>query len=241
MLEVFNPAFFDCWIIEYPVDCHINPPCVRGANASRIYVWVFYYVPIWIPIAVNLYSMTNLYATVRAQDVKAEKWRMRSTGGEKTSLSSSSTTTQRQRPSFNDGNHKIVDDVPQQQEREEVPPGGQITASRTSTERRQQQIEKYKLSRGVAVQGIWYMMPFLVTWIFPTATTVVQVSFGSLDWMYFVSAGFVPLQGFLNWMAYLRPLVLEERKKEGQQENQNDLEGFAAFAAPLFRVILKMS
>ncbi|MGK3740315.1 MAG: hypothetical protein ACI90V_007165 [Bacillariaceae sp.] len=51
--EVFNPAFFNCWIAPVPINCAAygetgddRPPCTRGYLAP-IFQWAIFYAPIW--------------------------------------------------------------------------------------------------------------------------------------------------------------------------------------------------
>lgn len=64
-------------------------------------------------------------------------------------------------------------------------------------------------SRRVAVQGLWYTLPFYLTWIFPLTAHALGP-----DWigqkgtpLLILVAIFLPLQGFMNAIVYARPML----------------------------------
>ena len=69
------------------------------------------------------------------------------------------------------------------------------------------------MERSHSVHEKWMLMPhrvlgaFYATWIFPTITRLVQVIIGSDTpfWLICLTACFVPIQGALNCVVYIRP------------------------------------
>ena len=159
--EVFNPAFFNCWIAPVPINCAAageipggRPECTRGYLAP-IFQWGIFYGPIWAMIAIVTGIMLKVYCGVR----KTER---------RNSLYASAS-----------GDAKA----------------------------------QMKHSRRVAKQGLWYLLPFYATWIFPVATEITEMVTGNYyDPMVVLVSFFLPFQGALNFMVYMRPRFLKYRR-----------------------------
>ncbi|KAL9188985.1 hypothetical protein ACHAXT_011475 [Thalassiosira profunda] len=159
--EVFNPAFFNCWIAPVPINCAAageipdgRPECTRGYLAP-IFQWAIFYAPIWAMIAIVTGIMLKVYCGVR----KTER---------RNSLYASAS-----------GDAKA----------------------------------QMKHSRRVAKQGLWYLLPFYATWIFPVATEITEMVTGNYyDPMVVLVSFFLPFQGALNFMVYMRPRFLKYRR-----------------------------
>jgi hypothetical protein len=71
-----------------------------------------------------------------------------------------------------------------------------------------------KKSRMVAKQGLWYLLPFYLTWIFPVVTEITElVTANYYDPMVILVSFFLPFQGFLNFIIYMRPRFIKYRKQ----------------------------
>jgi hypothetical protein len=69
-----------------------------------------------------------------------------------------------------------------------------------------------KHSKQVAVQGYWYCGAFYLTWLFPTITRLVQVIADETPYpLILVTALFVPIQGFFNFLVYMHPRYKQVR------------------------------
>jgi hypothetical protein len=65
---------------------------------------------------------------------------------------------------------------------------------------------RLKKSRQTAVQAAFYVGAFYVTWFFPTVFQLVLVTSGDLYFiLLFLTAFFVPIQGLLNLIVFVRP------------------------------------
>lgn len=83
------------------------------------------------------------------------------------------------------------------------------TGSQTSTK-----ADSAKRSRMVAKQGLWYLFPFYATWVFPVATEITEmVTAQYFNPMVILVAFFLPFQGALNFIIYMRPRFIKYRKK----------------------------
>jgi hypothetical protein len=71
-----------------------------------------------------------------------------------------------------------------------------------------------KKSRMVAKQGLWYLLPFYATWVFPVVTEITEMATAQYyDPMVILVAFFLPFQGALNFIIYMRPRFIKYRKK----------------------------
>lgn len=71
-----------------------------------------------------------------------------------------------------------------------------------------------KHSKQVARQGYWYCGAFYATWLFPTVTRLVQLIAGTTPYpLILVTAIFVPIQGFFNFVVYMHPNYKQVRDK----------------------------
>ena len=160
--EVFNPAFFNCWIAPVPINCAAygeipdgRPPCTRGFYAP-LFQWLIFYGLIWSMIVIVTVIMMVVYCSVRKTEQKIQKYASAST-------------------------------------------------DRTS---------QMKHSKKVAKQGLWYLLPFYATWVFPVATEITEmVTAKYYDPMVVLVSFFLPFQGALNFIIYMRPRYLKYRNK----------------------------
>ncbi|KAL7460677.1 hypothetical protein ACHAXS_001154, partial [Conticribra weissflogii] len=84
VLDLYNPATWSCWIAPYPVNCTttyaINKgnsdleetDCIRGDNA-RIYQFAFFYIPLWVSIAVCFAAMSLVARSVETTERKTAR------------------------------------------------------------------------------------------------------------------------------------------------------------------------
>jgi len=80
-----------------------------------------------------------------------------------------------------------------------------------------------KHSKQVAVQGYWYCGAFYLTWLFPTVTRLVQLIAGKTPYpLILITAMFVPIQGFFNFLVYMHP---KYKKVRNQVRSSLDLIG----------------
>ena len=78
--------------------------------------------------------------------------------------------------------------------------------------------ERVKRSRQIANQAAYYVGAFFVTWLFPTIFQLVLVTSGRLYFsLLFLTAFFVPIQGLLNLIVFMRPKYLRYVKNNPNQ------------------------
>ena len=83
------------------------------------------------------------------------------------------------------------------------------TGNQTTTRK-----ESAKRSRMVAKQGLWYLLPFYATWVFPVVTEITEmVTAQYYNPMVILVAFFLPFQGALNFIIYMRPRFIKYRKR----------------------------
>ena len=68
-------------------------------------------------------------------------------------------------------------------------------------------------SRKIAVQGLLYVGAFYITWMFPTVSRITElVAKKNYFPIQFLDTFLIPLQGFFNFMIYIRPNYLKYRR-----------------------------
>ncbi len=118
--------------------------------ASSLYQWAFYYAPLWFVIVFVSLLMYWVYAHVRNQEKRMEKY-----------------------------------------------------ASNSLVEDSRKQMTQHKRVKN---QASMYVGAFLITWFFPTLFQLVIVIAGKFPFpLLLLTATFVPIQGFLNLVVFLRP------------------------------------
>lgn len=74
------------------------------------------------------------------------------------------------------------------------------------------------IHKQVAAQATCYVAAFLVTWIFPTIFQLVIVTTGTFPFpLLFLTAFFVPIQGSLNLIVFIRPSYIKYRRENPDQ------------------------
>lgn len=117
---------------------------------SSLYQWAFYYAPLWFVIVFVSLLMYWVYAHVRNQEKRMEKY-----------------------------------------------------ASNSLAEDSSKQMTQHKRVKN---QASMYVGAFLITWLFPTLFQLVIVIAGKYPFpLLLLTATFVPIQGFLNLVVFLRP------------------------------------
>lgn len=70
----------------------------------------------------------------------------------------------------------------------------------------------------IAWQAVYYVGAFLVAWIWPTVFQIVIVSANIFPWwLLFLTALFVPCQGLLNLIVFVRPRYIQYRQKNPEK------------------------
>lgn len=194
-LKLFNPAYFICFIESMPRDCNDEKPCIRGIYPNTMR-WIFFYGPVWVMILAVTGIMALVYSTVLSQEKRMDQFVFRRARSKKTFQKTVTRTL----------NRSVV--------------GRAVTGQSPSERQHEAQSKKREMSRQVAVQGMWYLVPFYLTWIFP----MLSHAFSSLDaervnyrLLLYLTTIFLPLQGFMNWIVYLRPRIVKWWQRKGKQ------------------------
>uniref|UniRef100_A0A7S4T4Q0 G-protein coupled receptors family 1 profile domain-containing protein n=1 Tax=Ditylum brightwellii TaxID=49249 RepID=A0A7S4T4Q0_9STRA len=72
------------------------------------------------------------------------------------------------------------------------------------------------ITNRVATQGLWYLAAFYITWFFATVSTILENLGLYQYWVLVILAFTLPLQGFLNWIIYIRPRFISYRAKHAE-------------------------
>ena len=88
---------------------------------------------------------------------------------------------------------------------------------------------RQKYSQRVANQGFWYCGAFYATWFFPTVTRLVQVITGGAPYpLVIITAIFVPIQGFFNFIVYVHPRYKSLRMTMGRTSTTTNSERWSS-------------
>jgi hypothetical protein len=177
-------AFVHCWIADYPKGC-THDPAVECTRGDGQLALVLGWLLYYIPVWVCGFGIATVSMTLVYFHVRqTEK------ASQKYSMSMHSNV---RRTDFS-GSIQGVDAT---------------NAAEVVKEKR----EKLKLSQRVAVQGLWYLGAFYITWFWPTVTTIFESVGIYKYWILVLLAITLPLQGFLNWIIYIRPRLLRYMNK----------------------------
>ena len=188
-LTLFNQVGWDCWISAAPLGCQEswNSPdgtttCVRGDNGS-LYQWAFYYAPLWFVIVLVSGLMYWVYHTVKAQEKAMDKYKVSAVG-----------------TSSGNDNGNEDDEI-----------GG--SSRKPGQLRRQPSVAQLSNYKRIQKQAFFYVGAFFVTWFFPTIFQLVIVISGKFPFsLLFLTALFVPIQGLLNLIVFIRPTFMRYRR-----------------------------
>ena len=103
-----------------------------------------------------------------------------------------------------------------------------------------QQAAKRKRSKQVAIQGMWYLAPFFLTWVFPI-TYQLTAAIGNMHVpaLSALTGFFIPFQGVLNFIVYIRPRYLRYRRNaDNVSEPFRERSGRGFFLATLSSAFL---
>lgn len=157
-LKLFNPVGWNCWLSSAPLGCtqsYASPDgttnCIRGDNSS-LYRWGFYYAPLWFAIACETYLMYRVYAYVKVQEQKIERYT------------------------------------------------------------RDSSVARMVRTKRTSRQALAYLGASYATWFFPTIFQIVVVVHRPLFPLLLITAMFIPIQGILNLIVFIRPTYIRYRK-----------------------------
>jgi hypothetical protein len=187
---MFNPDYFGCFINSSPPGCIYD--CARGGRPS-MFRWLFFYGPAWTMIVLISAMMTLLYWTVLNQERRMDRFRFRaeataSGNNQKNALDHTVVHTE---STIGDNGESGKTVITPAQHHAEHP----------------QQAENRERSNQVAIQGLWYTVPFVLTWIFPLIAHALGPAWIGRKGkpLLVLVVIFLPLQGFMNALVYVRP------------------------------------
>uniref|UniRef100_A0A7S2VCR2 G-protein coupled receptors family 2 profile 2 domain-containing protein n=1 Tax=Entomoneis paludosa TaxID=265537 RepID=A0A7S2VCR2_9STRA len=204
-LDLYNNANLWCWIAPLPSGCDkdSNVECERGDHA-HIYRWAFYFGPLWTSLVMALVFVVYIYLEVRAlehaalvaqaTDIKAlESYDDSSRGFDASYRDPASYAGQEQQQEHG-----------KDLKNNESGGDGGVKSNLQN---------KHKSTEQIMNQCLWYLAAFYMTHLFSTINRIIQLC---QDDSYFallvLHAIFDPLQGFLNFLVYRRPIYLRHRR-----------------------------
>ena len=201
----FNPLATLCMITPYPRGCQLNPnvPCTRGEHGFQ-HIWVFHGWPVIGMFFFVLLIMAKLYLAVRFQEKKMQSYLVVTS-----TLPESIQQLRRNRTSD-----------------EEPSTSAQGTPSSTSLSRTLSFFRKIfcfsqptqtsprrrnpfaRKRREAMIQCFLYVLAYFVSYLFTTIHHI-ALKRGQLVYiLWILTQVTVPLQGFLNFLVFVRPRVI---------------------------------
>lgn len=161
---------------------------ISSVPNQGLYRWIFFYGPLWIAIFLSGVAMLLTYQVVARTERTSSKWE----GGFAKRLSNIYQT-----PMAGTRNFK--------------------TKKEDQNRRLKMKKDKKKdgkRSKQVSTQAFYYLMAFFFSWTPATLTRLIQLVFSRKYYsLLLLMAIFTPMQGFLNFLVYMRPRWLAYRKK----------------------------
>jgi len=188
--KMYNNAWQICWLEPYPSYClnsyehGADATCTRGDNAN-LHALFFTIFPVWPCIIGSMIIMLLIFLKVRA----VEKQMARYAGStQSVAMTASSRRSSVRRLSF------IA-----------TPPPPPKDAEQEQLVQHQQVVNRQR-SRQVGWQAIWYVVAFFLTHILGLIANMMYTLNDSFFnyWFDLFAYFFLPLQGFLNFIVFLR-------------------------------------
>ena len=224
--QSFNPLGAMCLITPYPRGCNLNPdvPCTRGEHANE-YFWNFAAWPVIGMFGVIFLAMGRLYYAVRAQEIKMRKYQLSIDTPDgvgslrrRVELRRASNNTIPQPPSELSVTQKILMKFMPSYD----PQGGRDSDTRevngitrrTSTTATGTSLAQKR--REAMIQCFLYVSAYFISYIFVIAHQL-AIKSGKLIYPFWVlSSIFFPLQGFLNFVVFIRPRIMGYREADSE-------------------------
>ena len=229
ILDLYNPATF--W-------CSIQP-----TSEETKYIWLLFYVPAWFTAAFVTVAMASIYIYVRRTESRVQRYditrQIQSTPDpqasnrtEEDAIDStleSSTGAQPPSTSLQRLASFSKSTISRLSQRASITTRNSTTST-TSGRRRQR-------SSKVATQAFFYCLAFYMTLAFATTTRAMQALTGSVPHEILLCFMiFYPLQGFMNFLVYMRPRWLaawaDWRDRRASQGTNNPTSDHPNTAAP---------
>jgi len=203
-LDIYNPLLGACAITTYPLPCGFNTgvECLRGRN-DKFFAWIFVFGWIWLAIGVSVTSLLLVYLKVIYTETRTSRYRY------SIALRQSSRRQQEMAAAVGAA---IIDDEIRTQENfckraMKVVWKNCRRLEQNSNEMRTR-INKKK-STQVAKTSLGYVAAFLITWVpimlFVTFLESLPSIRANPQGISILIAATNPLQGFLNFLVYMRP------------------------------------
>jgi hypothetical protein len=212
-----NPAYVgDCLIAPYPVNCLDKPgvQCIRGMHA-HLYRMVFSTLPRFIVLALIIVTLGMLWWTVKAKEMKMDKYRMsmvsfrmQSDADRRSSGVSSRSSLQRMSNNLSSSFQGLRSSLKAKSSQGSADHERRVSLPNARNSRRRSK------GRCFLIQAQWYVLAFLLTHGFAVAATIMRKSgITPSIWIYVTARFFSPLQGLFNIVVYTRPHVINERRR----------------------------
>jgi hypothetical protein len=186
--NLYGQVEWTCWI-------NPNPQSTPIQSLFKLTQWIFLFGPVWISFFSLMLIFGILYRKMRILEKKLSRYTMF------TVLPNAQSSTQ-YRSSINFVNNSNGNG------------NDNGNGSGNNDDRARAETKKLSKSQKIAKQGLWFGAAFYVTWTFPTVTRFMgfvgkqRFPIQFLFAIQFLDTFLLPLQGFLNFVVYIRPQFL---------------------------------
>lgn len=191
-MGMFGYAAFWCWITA----------------EHNIFRYLFFHGPIWVIIAAISVIMSSIYYDLKKQEKRQRRWgvdRFKQHGsispGQDSATKSTAQSATKNSNEDDTNNNK----------------GSTTTnGNRRGITKRKKKSRSTSASDNVKWQAFWYVGSFFLTWFFLTIVRAMETA-GQIDlvpyWLTLAGVTLVPIQGFFNFLIYIRPRYDQHRKQ----------------------------
>ncbi|KAG7342680.1 hypothetical protein IV203_020624 [Nitzschia inconspicua] len=225
-VQTFQPPVDESDYLFDAIDGSTKEPCDRGDN-SFIYRFAFWYGPLWLMFPWVVLGMTLVYLHVLKQDKKMESYlidytekvtdmhekakqmeaqhRRMSKHAEESRPDKDDDTSLPAEPSMTDLSTGDISERERMDSSQSHPNSTTVHDQAIQTCNELKRTARVR-SNAVALQGIFYMLAFLASYMFSTVVRSMQLAEKQPHWsLFFMFALLKPLQGLMNGFVYFRP------------------------------------
>ena len=224
--QSFNLVEMLCLISPYPTGCDLNPDvtCTRGEH-SKEYTWYLFGWPMIILFVVIVLAMGRLYYAVRALEIKMRKYQLSidalpdgvASLRRRVELRQASDTIPEPPPDVSSRQQILMRFMPSYNPTERRSDGTRQASSRSyTTPRTPGRTSLAQKRRETMIQCFLYVCAYFMYNVFRIAASASMKSGKVVYPLWILAVIFSPLQGFFNFMVFIRPRVLGFREADSE-------------------------
>lgn len=223
-LTLYNNAYLWCWIAALPNDCENGTnqggegPCQRG-HYAWVFRWAIYYGPVWFCVLTITLNMAVVSYLVWAKEKASLRFRFGHRSNPATSTASSAGSAELDPSTSFGGTPSVTSPSVNESVAGHIKSGKSLAAYFAKKRaKKQKQKQRQGLASQVFWQAFYYVLGFYITWIFPTILRMKQTLGKPVPyWILLAMSILLPLQGFFNFLVYVRPRVVQYQNRHPEK------------------------